>query len=121
MSLRPRTGHVNDQITILASKPWMQYVWLAVITLFAAALRFYRLGEWSFWIDEIFTINHALSHFSTTELLLKNIPPFRNWIPLSVIMDAQVLKLGGINEWSARLTPAIIGILTIPILYLPTR
>jgi len=121
MSLRPRTGHVNDQITILASMPWMQYVWLAVITLFAAALRFYRLGEWSFWIDEIFTINHALSHFSTTELLLKNIPPFRNWIPLSVIMDAQVLKLGGINEWSARLTPAIIGILTIPILYLPTR
>ena len=121
MSLRPRTGHVNDQITILASKPWMQYVWLAVITLFAAALRFYRLGEWSFWIDEIFTINHALSHFSTTELLLKNIPPFRNWIPLSVIMDAQVLKLGGINEWSARLTPAIIGILTIPILYFPTR
>jgi uncharacterized membrane protein len=99
----------------------MQYVWLFIITLFAAAMRFYRLGEWSFWIDEIFTINHAVSHFSTTELLLKNIPPSRNWIPLSVILDAQMLKLNGINELSARLAPAIIGILTIPILYFPTR
>lgn len=121
MSLNLRTSHLRNEINALTGKPWMQYVWLSIITLFAAALRFYRLGEWSFWIDEIFTIDHAVSHFSTTELLLKNIPPFRNWIPLSVIVNAQVLKLGGINEWSARLTPAIIGILTIPILYFPTR
>jgi mannosyltransferase len=121
MSLGLQTSQIKNEITALAGKPWMQYVWLAVITLFAGALRFYRLGEWSFWIDEIFTINHAVRHFSSTELLLKNIPPSRNWIPISVIMDAQVLNWGGINEWSARLTPAIIGILTIPILYFPTR
>src|SRR5215216_5758209 len=121
MSLRLQTSQIKNKITVLASKPWMQYIWLAVITLFAAALRFYRLGEWSFWIDEIFTINHAVSHLSTIELLSKNIPPSRNWIPLSVIVNAQVLKLDGINEWSARLVPAMIGILTIPILYFPTR
>jgi uncharacterized membrane protein len=121
MSLPLRTSQINSEITALANKPWMQYVWLAVITLFAAALRFYRLGEWSFWIDEIFTINHAMSHFSSTDVILMNIPPARNWMPISVMLNAQVLKLGGINEWSARLTPAIIGILTIPILYFPTR
>jgi 4-amino-4-deoxy-L-arabinose transferase-like glycosyltransferase len=121
MSLTLQTSHIKNEIATLAGKSWMQYVWLVVITLFAAALRIYRLGEWSFWIDEIFTIDHAVSHFSTTELLLKNIPPSRNWIPISVIVNAQVLNLGGINEWSARLTPAIIGILTIPILYFPTR
>jgi mannosyltransferase len=121
MSLSLRASQNKGAITALAGKPWMQYVWLAVITLFAMALRFYRLGEWSFWIDEIFTINHAIHHFSSIELLLKNIPPSRNWIPISVIMNALVLNLWGINEWTARLTPAIIGILTIPVLYFPTR
>ena len=121
MSMHLQTSQIKNNITALVSKPWMQYVWLAFFTLFAAMLRFYRLGEWSFWIDEIYTINHAVSHFSTFELLLKNIPPSRNWLPLSVIMDAQVLKLAGINEWNARLAPTLIGILTIPILYFPTR
>ena len=101
MSLRLRAGQIQQEITALAGKRWMQYLGLAVITLLAAALRFYRLGEWSFWIDEIFTINHAMSHFSTIELLLKNIPPSRNWIPVSVILDAQALKLWGVTEWSA--------------------
>jgi 4-amino-4-deoxy-L-arabinose transferase-like glycosyltransferase len=121
MSLRLRAGQIQQEITALAGKRWMQYLGLAVITLLAAGLRFYRLGEWSFWIDEIFTINHAMSHFSTIELLLKNIPPSRNWIPVSVILDAQALKLWGVTEWSARLAPALIGVLTIPILYFPTK
>ncbi len=121
MSIRLQSKQIKEESTTLAGKPWMQYVGLALITLVATTLRFYRLGEWSFWIDEIFTINHALNHFSTTELFLENIPPFRNWLPVSVILNAQLLKLAGINEWNARLIPAIIGILTIPILYFPTR
>ncbi len=121
MSLRLRGNQIQTAITAFLGKPWMQYVCLFIITLLAAALRFYKLGEWSFWIDEIFTINHAVRHFSTLKLLLENLPPTRNWIPLSVIINAQVLKMGGITEWNARLVPAMIGILSIPILYLPTR
>lgn len=121
MSLSIRTGQIKNEITALAGKPWMQYVWLFLITAFAAALRFYRLGEWSFWIDEIFTINHAVAHFSTGQLILENIPPNRNWVPVSVISAAHVLNFLGINEWSARLTSALIGVLSIPILYFPTR
>jgi 4-amino-4-deoxy-L-arabinose transferase-like glycosyltransferase len=87
----------------------------------AAGLRFLKLGEWSFWIDEIYTINHAQVHFGTLELLLQNIPPFRNWIPVSVILTAQVLNTLGVSEWSARLVSASIGTLSIPILFFPTK
>jgi mannosyltransferase len=121
MSLVMRTQQIKERIGELAGKPWMPYVWLILITLFAAVLRFYKLGAWSFWIDEIFTINHAVAHFSTPELILDHIPPARNWVPVSVILTAQVLNNWGVNEWSARLVSAIIGIFTIPILYVPVK
>jgi len=121
MSLQVRTNKINIEIATLLGKPWLQYVWLFMITLLASVLRFYRLGEWSFWIDEIYTINHALAHFSTPQLILDNIPPVRNWIPVSVLLAAQALNLWGISEWSARLASALIGILSIPILFFPTR
>jgi mannosyltransferase len=116
-----RIKRIKDEITVLFGKPWMQYVWLFLITLLAAALRFYKLGEWSFWIDEIYTLNHAMAHFSTPELILQHIPPNRNWVPVSVILTAQVLKVWDIHEWSARLISTVIGILTIPILYIPVK
>jgi 4-amino-4-deoxy-L-arabinose transferase-like glycosyltransferase len=98
-----------------------QYLILAGIVLLSAVLRFYKLGEWSFWIDEIYTINHAINHFSRPELILEHIPPSRNWVPVSVILTAHVLNLLGINEWSARLVSVVIGVVTIPILYLSLR
>ena len=113
-----RIGNIASEIP---SQPWFEYALLFVITLVAAALRFYKLGEWSFWIDELYTINHAMAHFSTPELILENIPPSRNWVPVSVILAAQTLNAWGINEWSARLASTAIGIASIPILYFPTR
>ena len=101
--------------------PWFHYALLFLITLVAAALRLYKLGAWSFWIDEIYTINHATAHFSSLELILDHIPPAKNWVPLSVILTAQALNVLGVNEWSARLTSALIGMLTIPILYVPIK
>src|SRR5215207_8986559 len=101
MRLVMRTQQMKDNLTELAGKPWMPYVWLALITLFAVALRFYKLGAWSFWIDEIFTVNHAVAHFSTPELILDNIPPARNWFPISVILTSQIVNLWGVNEFNA--------------------
>lgn len=98
-----------------------QITWLILITVFAAVLRFYKLGEWSFWIDEIFTVNHASRHFTTFALFLQNIPPAQNWFPISVILTAQVFNLWGISELSARLVAAVIGVVTIPVLYFPVR
>lgn len=116
-----RTRTMKDRITDLAGKPWMPYIWLTLITLLAAALRFYKLGAWSFWIDEIYTINHAVAHFSTPELILNNIPPARNWIPVSVLLSAKIFNMAGINEFNARLAAAFFGIISIPLLYFPIK
>lgn len=121
MSLVMRTQQMRDKVGELAGKPWMPYVWLVLITLFGAALRLYKLGAWSFWIDEIYTVNHALAHFSTPQLILDHIPPSRNWIPVSVMLGAQVFNLWGLNEFNARLVAALFGIITIPALYFPIR
>ena len=121
MSLVMRTQQMKDDLTDLTGKPWMPYIWLALITLLAGVLRFYKLGEWSFWIDEIYTINHAMAHYSTPDLILSHIPPSRNWVPISVILTAQALNFWGISEWSARLVSVLIGTLSIPVLFFPAR
>jgi mannosyltransferase len=105
----------------LSNRDWFNYVLLFLITMIAVVLRFYKLAQWSFWIDEIYTINHAMQHFRNLELLLENTPPARNWVPVSVILTAQALNIWGINEWSARLASVLIGIVSIPVLFFPTR
>jgi mannosyltransferase len=115
------TKRLVNWATRIPNKPWFPLFALALITLLAAALRFYKLGEWSFWIDEIFTINRAQAHYINLDRLLDNIPPARNWVPISVILTAQALNLFGVSEWSARLVSTVIGIITIPILYFPIK
>jgi mannosyltransferase len=115
------TNPLENWATQISHKTWFPISALVLITMLAAALRFYRLGEWSFWIDEIYTLNHAQNHFANLELILKHIPPFRNWVPISVILTAQVVNQLGVSEWTARLVSTGIGILTIPILYFPLK
>lgn len=116
-----RIQEIKDRITDLAGKPWMPYAELLLITLFAVVLRFYKLSAWGFWIDEIFTINHAMAHFSTLDLIVDNIPPARNWIPISVMLTSQVVSAWGVTEGNARLVAAVIGVITVPVLYFLAR
>ncbi len=106
MSKRLTTG-----LARLWARPYSQYIALAAIVLLAAALRFFKLGAWSFWIDEIFTTNATryLRYWSIVRL------------PITLILVRGSLNLFGLSEWSARLAPALIGIVTIPILYFPIR
>ena len=86
------------------------YLLLGIITLLAAVLRFYKLGEWSLWIDEAFELGRAQKVFEF------------NTVPsLTQIFIGAVIKLRGSSEWSARLAPAIIGILSIPIIFFLIR
>jgi 4-amino-4-deoxy-L-arabinose transferase-like glycosyltransferase len=121
MIQRISAKQVKQRFDLLTSKAWMQYFWLLLITLLAAALRLYKLGVWSFWIDEIYTVNHALAHFSTPQLILEHLPPHRNWVPISVILSAQAMNIWGISEWSVRLVSVFIGTISIPVLFFPTR
>jgi mannosyltransferase len=88
-----------------------EYLLLAGITLLACALRFYKLGEWSFWIDEIYTI------VNTRYLHEWPIPR----LPIYLVMIRSALEVFGTSEWSARFVPALIGSVTIPLLYFPVR
>jgi mannosyltransferase len=99
----------------------LQYWLLGFIVLLAALLRFYKLGEWSFWVDEISTINRAQIHYGNLEAALRNVPPAKFWIPFSTIATSVTLNMLGVSEWSARLVSTIIGILFVPILYFSTK
>ena len=87
------------------------YAALLVITLFAAALRFYQLGTWSFWIDKAFTLSFKEDGF--------NYSLWRQSLALTLIHAATATL--GASEWSARLAPALIGVLSIPLLYFLLR
>ncbi|MGH2537036.1 MAG: glycosyltransferase family 39 protein [Candidatus Promineifilaceae bacterium] len=91
------------------------------VTALAAGLRFYKLGEWGFWIDELYTLGRVEAHYSTLEALLNNVPPAFHWLPLSLILTSGTVNALGVSEWSARLLPAVVGMLSVPILYLPVR
>lgn len=114
-------ARIGSKLTTLESNPRYQYILVGLITMLAVLLRFYKLGEWSFWIDEIYTIGRAQTHYGSLEATLRNVPPVRNWIPLSVILTAGTLNALGTSEWSARLVSAIIGVISIPALYFPIK
>jgi uncharacterized membrane protein len=88
-----------------------QYLLLGAVTLLAAILRFYKLGEWSFWGDEIISVRRAQEALNY-DISLR---------PLTFILMYGALQLFGVSEWSARVVPALIGIISIPILYFPMR
>jgi 4-amino-4-deoxy-L-arabinose transferase-like glycosyltransferase len=88
-----------------------QCVLLLGVVLLASALRFYKLGEWSFWLDELYTVR-AARNISLHSLA---------WPRISVMLTGVALRVLGVNEWTARLAPALIGVVTIPLLHLPFR
>jgi len=84
---------------------------LVGITLLAALLRFYKLGAWSFWGDEAFTLSGKEDGF--------NFSIFRRSLAVDLIQLST--RYFGLSEWSARLAPAVIGVLTVAVLYLLVR
>ncbi len=90
---------------------WGQSILLFAVTLLATVLRFYKLGEWGFWGDEMFTVGLREDGF--------NYSIWRSSLASSLIQFT--IKTMGTNEWNARLVPAIVGIVSVPIFYIPLR
>lgn len=88
-----------------------QYLILAAIVIFGAAMRLYKLGEWSFWYDEIYTLRDV-RNLPNLSLLNQQ---------LSRLLIYGVIRAFGESEWTARIIPTIIGILSIPILFFLVR
>lgn len=88
----------------------LEYASLLALTFAAALLRFYKLGAWGFWGDEMYTIRDAFAAV--------NEPGLHS---VSFTLTGLAISNLGITEWSARLVSALIGIVSIPLLYFPFK
>jgi hypothetical protein len=83
---------------------------LAVLTLLAVGLRFYRLGQWGFSSDEIFMLRDSIDLRAT------------NPRPLMYLLNHYLVRpLMPLDEFGLRLLPAIFGALAVPAFYLVAR
>ena len=87
----------------------MQTVLLSVVLLFGTILRFWNLGQWSFWIDEAFTVRDAQTLSSDSWQVIPNPIPYLA-VKLSIL-------LAGSREWGSRFIPCIVGIVSIPAVF----
>ena len=87
----------------------MQIVLLSVVITFGAVLRFWHLGQWSFWIDEVFTVRDAQN------LSLNSWQSIPNPIPYLAVKLS--IFLAGKSEWGGRLIPCLVGIVSIPAVF----
>jgi 4-amino-4-deoxy-L-arabinose transferase-like glycosyltransferase len=101
------SAHYSDR----RRKQILEIACLCLISLCAVMIRFYRLGEWSFWGDELFTLSLREDGFNFTVWRQS----LASWLIQTTV------AIYGSNEWNARLAPAAIGALSIPVLYFPTR
>lgn len=92
----------------------VQYLFLALITVFAAVLRFYKLGEWSLWVEEFHTIRHTAEINSFVDIL----GSLRDFY---YVLNKPVFLTLGETEWTARLLPVVFGIIAIPLIYWITK
>jgi hypothetical protein len=97
-------------VAAVQSSSALQLVLVVLITLLAFALRLYKLGEWSFWGDEMITVMRA-----TGKSMAEPLPR------LSVALTTAAFNVWGVSEWSARISAAVIGALTVPIVYFGAR
>jgi Dolichyl-phosphate-mannose-protein mannosyltransferase len=80
------------------------------LIILAAALRFWRLGDWNFQATEMFTLRDSSG------------PQFGNARPLGYVLTYYLVRpLLPLDEFGLRLLPAIFGVLAIPVLYLVNR
>lgn len=83
---------------------------VAVITLIAAALRFYHLTYNSLWTDEAWTLYLINQPFFAIPRIDVH-PPLFYWLEMAAV------NFLGTSEFSLRLLPAIFGTLTVPAVY----
>lgn len=90
-------------------------VWmlLAALTLAAAFLRFYRVGEMSVWDGEIFTLLFAQYDWN---ILLASVSSFSAHPPLWFALT-KIAIAGGWNETLLRVPAVLAGIVSVPALY----
>ncbi len=92
-----------------------KHILLVCIVSIGALLRFWHLGKWSFWIDEVLTVLDA-KDFSLNNSPINPIPYIA--AKFSVILGENLSFIfDGGSEWNSRLIFCIVGIISIPIVF----
>jgi len=92
---------------------------LLVAMLVGSLLRGYRLGEQSFWIDEVFMITMATER--TLGELLFEVPQFEPHPPLYNVFMWAWVPIAGTSEVAMRSTSVLFSVATLPVAYLLVR
>jgi hypothetical protein len=108
--LSPAAGAPPRTVAAGQRGEWGWVLVLVGVTLLAAALRFYRLGDWGFDSDEVFMRRDSI------DLRPANPRPLMYLLNHYVVWPFQPL-----NELGLRLLPAIFGVLAVPAFYLACR
>lgn len=95
---------------IRGEKLWLAAA-LVALTALGAVLRLYDLGQWSLWQDEVFTWRDSAKAIDSG---------FFSY-PVSYQMVGYMVGFLGPTEWSLRIYPALVGIISIPVLFLVVR
>jgi mannosyltransferase len=100
-------SNVTGKLASLIGRKTVRCAVLGAVTVAGLGLRYYRLGKWGFWRDEMFSVgdqedgfNYSLLRQSTTQTIIR-----------------QIVRRWGIDERNARLVPALIGAASVPLLY----
>lgn len=102
-------NRITSSLDKIENNRAIQYTLLIGIVMLAAVLRFYKISEWGFWIDEVYTINRATGDLGSIV------------IPVSTRLIRIALSLLGTSEFSARFVPGFLGLISIPIFFFPIR
>jgi len=94
----------------ILKRPTLESTLLISITAIAAFIRLYKLGAWSFWIDEMCTVQYACTgHWYEG--------PMQISYPVNFLITGLFLRILGISEFGARFFPFLMGCLSIPVMY----
>lgn len=95
----------------------LEYSLLILITLLAAGLRFYKLGDWSYFIDELRTLENSSDPYSRSLSSLL----YPNSRQAFWMMTNLSLEIFGTNAFALRFFPCLFGVLTVPLAYFPFK
>lgn len=92
-----------------------KHILLVCIVSFGAFLRFWHLGTWSFWIDEVLTVLDA-KNFSLSNSPINPVPYIA--AKFSVFSGERLSFIfDGSSEWNSRFVFCIVGIISIPVIF----
>ncbi len=92
-----------------------KHIILIIIVFIGAFLRFWNLGNWSFWIDEVLTVLDS-KEISLNNSPINPIPYFATKFSV-YISDKLSFLLGGSEEWKYRFIFCIAGILSLWVIF----